>query len=166
MARWKLLNPHYLNCVDPTLWEYQETSRTTGKVIRKQFHVPRYIDPQDPGDWTKSWGSGNDREGEVIVCQPGKGEDRDIEFLGDPTPDMVPVDDEARAISAKFSEHWRFKAEAGETTFSQSLIDKFETEMGEIQSRPAAVEIAGLADLVAAMTKQSEMISAALLKRV
>src|SRR5215467_7186330 len=94
MARWKLMVPHYLMTNPATEWEHKETSRETGKQSRVIYKVPRYLDPKDPSDWT-------DRE-DVVVCDgknPGRG---DIIFLGEPTPDMEPVDDEAKKISQKF----------------------------------------------------------------
>jgi hypothetical protein len=155
MARWKLMTPVYLNCVIPAKWEYSETSRTTGKPVRKTFNVPTYLDPKEPSDWTKRWGFKDDQDGEIIVCQPGKGDADDIEFLGDPTPDMTPIDDEAKIISASFAERWRFKAEGAPISYSQSLVDEFQSEMAEVQTKPASVQIEGLAELVAAMSAQA-----------
>jgi len=151
MARWKLMNAHYLNTVDPVKWEYTEVDRTSGRPIRKQFTVPRLLDPKDPQDWTTRWGNKDNAEGEIIVCQPGKGEAHDIGFLGDPTPDMVPVDDEAKEISASFADHWRYKPDGESGGYSQSLVDKFQSEMAETEAKPATVQVEGLADLVAAI---------------
>lgn len=158
MARWKLVTGHYLNTVqeDPVIWEYSETSRTTGRPVRKKFNVPRFLDPREPGDWTNKWGFKDDQDGEIIVCQPGHGDPTDITFLGDPTPDMVPLDDEAKAISASFAEHWRFKAEGAPITYSQSLVDEFQSEMAQAESKPATVQIEGLADLISVMAAQAK----------
>jgi hypothetical protein len=150
MARWKLMAPHYLNTGD-TEWEYNETSRSTGKQVRRRFPVPQYLNPQDPGDWTRRWGSKDNEEGEIVVCFPGKGEDSDLVFVGDPTPDMVPVDDEARALSASFEDRWRYKPETSEISYSQSLVDKFEEELADIKAKPA--EVPGLAELTSAITQ-------------
>lgn len=155
MARWKLMTGHYLHVVkDPTMWEYQETDRSTGRPKRLQLPVPMLLDPKDPGCWTNRWGNKDTEEGEIIVCQ-GKGERGDIEFVGDPTPDMVPIDDEAKEISASFEEHWRYKPDSLEP-FDQSLIRGMEEKFEETKSAPA--EIPGMADLVAAigtMVKQN-----------
>jgi hypothetical protein len=148
MARWKLMTPHYLN-VPNEEWEYVENDRKTGRPKRHKFSVPRYLDPKDPSCWTKTWGAKGDEDGEIIVCFEGKGESDDITFFGNPTPDMSPVDDEAREISAKFEELWRFKPENSAGEYSQSLVDKFQSELAEAQSKPQTVEVAGLADLVA-----------------
>jgi hypothetical protein len=162
MARWKLLNAHYLNTRDPTEWEYQETDRTSGRPVRKKFIVPRLLDPREPSDWNHSWGHGDQRDGDVIVCLPGKGDPKDIEFLGDPTPDMLPLDDEAKSISASFAEHWRFKAEGQDTSYSQSLVDKFQSQMAEHEAKPSTVQVQGLDALIAAMATQSAAIQALL----
>jgi hypothetical protein len=96
-------------------------------------------------------GSAPDGQGEIVVCHEGKGEKRDIVFYGDPTPDMSPLDDEARAISASFEDKWRYKPDTAEVSYSQSMIDSFKHEQEEIASRPQQVEIAGLQELVAMM---------------
>jgi hypothetical protein len=156
MARWKLVNAHHLNC--DAEWEYQEIDRTTGKQVRKRFPVPRFLNPFDPQDWNYHWGNKDNEDGEIIVCYEGKGEPKDIIFRGDPTPDMVPQDDEAKVISASFEKRWSYKPETDVPGgYSQSMIDKFQHEMAESRSKPA--EIPGLSDLVTAITKQSENIA-------
>lgn len=97
MARWRLINAHYLNTVD-NQWEYKETSRDSGRQVRKIFDVPRLFDPNDPNDCNYP--------GEVIVCYEGKGQSRDHIFTGPPTPEMEPLDDEAKAISEAESPKW------------------------------------------------------------
>lgn len=99
MARWSLTQKHYIMVPD-TEWEHKETDRDTGKSVRKSFPVPRYLDPADPGDWTH-----RDLEA-IIVCYEGKGQPKDIVFIGDPTPDMAPLDDEAQAISDSVAHKW------------------------------------------------------------
>ena len=150
MARWKLMTPHYLNSPGEE-WEYTENDRTTGRPKRIKFAVPRYLDPRDPSAWTKRWGNKDNEDGEVIVCHEGKGETVDIVFLGDPTPDMVPVDDEAKVISAGFEKLWSYKPETDMGDYSQSLVDKFQVELAEAQTRP--VEVPGLSDLTQAIGK-------------
>ena len=161
MARWKILQPHYIRTVEANKWEYQETDRNTGRPIRTQFDVPRYINPLDPADWTNRWGNKDNAEGEVILCLPGKGLKGDIEFLGDPTPDMIPQDDEAIEISASYADRWKYRVDVGsDATFSQSLVDKFQIEMSAVQSKPAEpVQIKGLEELVAAIAEQSKLLT-------
>lgn len=148
MARWKLLTPHYLNTVSSNEWEYMETDRSTGRPIRKKFTVPRYLHPMDPGDWTRRWGTKGDEEGEVVVCH-GTSSDA-IEFIGDPTPDMLPLDDEARAISSGLEHIWQYRPDTDiPGDYSQSLVDAFQTQMAEVVARP--VEVPGMTDLVTAI---------------
>jgi len=161
MARWKLMTSHYLNCRD-TEWEYKEVDRNTGREKRKSIPVPRYLDISDSSDWTNSWGNKDNATGEIIVCHEGKGEPRDITFYGDPTPDMQPADDEAKAISASFADAWRYKPDTAEVGYSQSLIDRFEAEKAEVESKPQQIEIPGLGDLVAAMAASQQQTAAIL----
>ncbi len=147
MARWKLMAPHYLN-VDGEEWEYIEQDRVTKRPKRVKFKVPRLLDPNDPSCWTKTWGPKGDEDGEIIVCFPGKGEASDLVFYGEPTPDMAPVDDEAKSISAGFEARWSFRPEASAGGYSQSLVDKFQVELAQAQNKPQTVEVAGLAELV------------------
>lgn len=167
--RWKLMTSHYL-MTEGWTWEYSETDRKTGRPKRKSFEVPRYIDILDPGDWTNRWGSKDNEDGECVVCHKGKGLDTDIVFFGDPTPDMVPQDDEARELSASFEEHWRYKPESAEVSHSQSMIDNLQLQMAEVQAKPQQVEIAGLADLVAVMVEsqkqQAEMMKTLAARRL
>lgn len=152
MARWKLVTSHYLNCGD-TNWEYKEVDRNTGKEKRKTLPVPRFLDINDPSDWTNSWGNRDNATGEIIVCYAGKGDPKDIVFEGDPTPDMMPVDDEAKEISASFADQWAYKPDTAEISYSQSMIERFQAEKAEAESKPQQVEIAGLNDLVAVMAQ-------------
>lgn len=103
MARWRLINAHYLNILDPdtdkpTEWMYSETDRTSGKARRKIYNVPQLLDPKDPT--LHNFGD------DIVVCQEGKGEPKDIVFFGPPTPDMEPMDAEAEAISASLQSKW------------------------------------------------------------
>jgi hypothetical protein len=148
MARWKLMTSHYLN-VPNEIWEYQETDRTTGKPVRRQFQVPKLLDVNDPQCWTNQWGNRDNAEGEIIVCHEGKGESRDQPFVGDPTPDMIPLDDEAKEISKKFENIWQVKPERMAGEYSQSLVDRFQVEMAELKTKP--VEIPGMTDLISAI---------------
>lgn len=148
MARWKLMTPHYLN-VPGEEWEYTENDRMTGRPKRVKFEVPRLLDIRDPSCWTNRWGNKDNEDGEIVVCWKGKGESTDIVFVGDPTPDMMPVDDEAKAISATFETRWQQKPESMSGDYSQSLIDRFQIEMADVKAKP--VEIPGLTELTQAI---------------
>lgn len=149
MARWKLMTNHYLN-VPNNEWEYTETDRKTNRPIRKKFAVPRYFNILDPGDWSSRWGATKDNEdGEVIVCHEGKGESTDHVFFGDPTPDMQPIDEEAKTISASLSKKWETRPDFSPGEYSQSLIDKFQMSMAEAQAKSS--EIKGMDELLTSM---------------
>lgn len=127
MARWSLRNPHYLN-VPGNEWLHEETDRETGRRNRKMYTVPQLLDPNNPQDQ-------NYRElGQVVVCHEGKGQPRDITFVGDPTPDMEPLDDEAEAINESHRMRWEhpidtLPANGGmddkERAFMQNMMDSF-----------------------------------------
>lgn len=127
MARWRLMQPHYLN-VPGTEWEYKETT-STGKQGRKMFQVPTYLNPND--------GSDHNYPGEIIVCYAGKGHPKDIEFVGPPTPDMEPLDDEAQAINAELAPSWTHPIDAlPGNGYSQSILRDFERQMAAAETRP------------------------------
>lgn len=157
MARWKLSCSHYLNTVKPAKWRYSHADRATGELIEQEFIVPRMLDVRDPKCWTNRFSAGTpvsrggnnmDAEGEIIVCHQGKGEPSDIEFIGNPTPDMVPQDEEAQAISDSFQAHWAYKPDVPEVQFSQAIVDRSAAAV-----TPAPVQVEGLAELVAMMAE-------------
>lgn len=132
MARWRLVNAHYLN-VPGTEWEYKEQDRTSGKQARKVFAVPAFLDPRDAAD--------HNYPGEIVVCHEGKGQGRDITFLGEPTPEMEPMDDEAEAISKSCSHKWVHPIESlpGQG-YSQSLLSSLEAMLAaKVAGEPKAV---------------------------
>jgi hypothetical protein len=153
MARWKLMTAHYLNVPGET-WEYTENDRVTGRPVRQKFVVPRFLDPKDESCWTKRWGFKDNEQGEIIVCKKDQGEADDIVFIGDPTPDMMPVDDEARAISAQFESKWAYNPETAPANYAQTAVDAIQTKF-QLETKP--VEIPGLAELVAAISGLVEM---------
>ena len=135
MARWRLLQPHYLPCPGNT-WTQREVDRVTGKQVQRMYPVPRLLDPKDPVDWTVKH---NRDEGEVNVCYEGKGEARDIVFAGDPTPDMEPIDDEARAISKRFEASGQWKhpindlpAQGG--SYTDGMMADWHQQMANLQA--------------------------------
>ena len=106
MARWQLTEPHYLN-VPGTMWEQVTTDRVTQRPVRKQFPVPMFLDPRIQTDWNYNIDGGrprkDDMDGQIIIAYAGKGLPNDIIFEGPPSPGMLPLDDEARAISGQYS---------------------------------------------------------------
>jgi len=98
--RWRLMTSHYLN-VPGTEWEHNESDRTTGKAVRKLYPVGLLLDPRNPQDCN--------RDGDCVVTHDIEGARRvrtDFIFLGDPTPDMEPMNDEAEAISDSLKYKW------------------------------------------------------------
>lgn len=151
---------HYLS-VPGNEWEYTENDRVTGRPVRRKFTVPRLLSIADPQDWTNRWGNKDNEEGEIIVCYEGRGEPKDIVFLGEPSPDMQPVDDEATVISESLAKKWETRPDHIPGDYSQSLIDKFQIAMAD--AKPA--EVKGMDDLISAMTtlmKQNAEIMAAM----
>ena len=165
MARWRLAAPHYLN-VEGTSWEYKEVNRTTGRQQRTVFAVPLHLDPDNPADWNHV--NGKD-EGAIIVCN-GKDEvnAKDIIFTGEPTPDMVPLDDAAAAISAKLAPKWKHPIETLSGTYADAMLRDMSVEMEEIRVQGASAKVEGMTELLTAMTsmmKQNQEILATLATR-
>ena len=147
MARWLLLQPHYLKVAD-TFWEQTETDRVSGRQKKKKYPVPLHLDPHCAADWNNKPGSSSANisrggnsfdEGYITVCHEGKGEPHDYVFSGDPTPDMEAIDDEAKAISATFQ--WNdptrfFVPGEGEMTFAERMILTMQEE-AKAQASPA-----------------------------
>lgn len=152
MARWKLTEKHYLN-VPGTRWELQQVDRSTGRQVRKSFEVPRYFDPEDESDWNRREGF----DGYISVCHEGKGHEdgRDIVFLGDPTPGMLPLDAEAKALSGKFA--WTptqgVDQESQDNSFQNKLLLGLIDQMADIQTKAtAAPQVEGFEKLISTMT--------------
>ena len=99
--------------------EYTENDRQTGRPEVRPVPVPASLEIR------------TNEDGEIIVCHAGKGDAKDIVFIGDPTPDMLPVDDEAKAISATLKRNGgRSLNMAGATI--PVVDDKFQVDMDEL----------------------------------
>lgn len=151
MARWQLTAKHYLN-VPGTEWEHTEQNRDTGRSVRKRFTVPRYLDPDNPGDFNYP--------GEIIVCHEDKGQARDIIFVGPPTPDMTPIDAEAEAISKTESKNWVMPL-SGEALpgqgFGESLAEQFGRELEKIMARQPLQQVTNVSAGQVSMEQFLEM---------
>lgn len=153
MARWRLAAAHYLNTGDQK-WEYSEIDRTTGRPKRVQFPVPRLLNPEDPMDWNhvrSKDGFGKPESGEIIVAQ-GDHEPLDIVFVGEPTPDMVPLDDAARAITAKYEKKWKHPIDSLSGTYADAMIKDLSDEMQKVREQAASAQVEGMSELLTAMT--------------
>lgn len=126
MARWKLIVPHYLFGYPPDMveegieWEYKETDRLTGRERRKRFKVPFYME-----------------EG-AIVCHEGRGLDSDIVFEGAPTYDMLPLDKEAEALTAKLPQAKSFDqffSAQGAGGFSDHILSAIEQQIANLDKK-------------------------------
>src|SRR5215468_188854 len=133
MARWRLTEPHYLP-VPGTVWEQMETDRETGRAKRREYPVPLYLNPNEPADWNYkpngqahiTMGGNAFTEGAIIVCWAGKGEKKDIVFVGDPTPGMEPIDEEAEKVTAALRPKWHDpikEYDAGMTPLEKQMLD-------------------------------------------
>ncbi len=152
MAKWRLTDNHYLNGHYPgeekTLWERVETNIATGRAMRKQLEVPAYLDK------------------DTIVCQ-GERHPQHFEFVGPPTPEMEPLDDEAEAISEKHRKNWIHPIEGLPSTgggFNEALLEKFAAQLGEMMNRqpltaqaPAAVGMVSRAEFELLQAQMLEM---------
>lgn len=138
MARWKLNAPHYLK-VPGIEWEQNQTSQQTGKTIRHRYEVPQLLNPGDPGDHNYLTPEG----GEIIVCHEGLGLPRDYVFVGNPTPDMEPLDKEAEAISASLAGAWKHPIETlpSQGGFGEVLFKDLQKQL-EAAIRGAAASVA------------------------
>lgn len=156
MARWRLAAPHYIN-VPGTEWEYKEVDRSTGKQKRVVFPVPLHLDPDQPGDWNHRNGQ---FEGEIVVCHEGKGDAKDIVFVdkdgrpGDPTPDMVPLDEEAKRLTAAMAPKWNRPFEQTEgNSYAEGILDDLTKEIASLRSsQSTAAPMQGMNELLAAMS--------------
>lgn len=117
MAIWKLLQPHYLNVeqvdeFEPVEYMYQEQDQETGRMRRKTWPVPMYL------------------PAETFVSDQANPHNY-IVFKGDPTPDMMPMDEAAREISKRFEGKWKNAIESlpANGDFSASLIRGFEKQI-------------------------------------
>mgnify|MGYP001581464695 CR=1 FL=1 len=137
--RWRLQTPHYIKV--PVLpdgtkveWEHKEQSRESGRAIRKLYEVPMLLDPRDPAD--------HSHPGEIIVAHDVEGarhERGDIIFIGDPTPDMEPLNDEAQALTDAQRHRWEHPIDtlpvnggmnAQERQFMESMMTDFAKQIG------------------------------------
>jgi len=165
MARWRLAAAHYINTND-TVWEYSEVDRTTGRPKRTQFPVPRLLNPEDPGDWNHVYskdGFGKPDTGEIVVAQ-GAHEPKDYVFEGAVTPDMVPLDDEAKKISAASAHKWKYSPDTLNGTYADEMMKDLSEQLNEVRaaSAPAAEGMTELLTAMTGMMKQNQDILSAL----
>lgn len=146
--RWRLTQPHYLNVLalgDGTKveWEHKETSRETGRAIRKLYAVPALLNPDDPSD--------RNYPGDIIVAHEVEGArnmyPHDIIFFGEPTQEMEPLNDEAAAITESLRSKWEHPINtlpanggmnAHEQAFMENMMKSFAQQVGATMQAPNA----------------------------
>lgn len=165
MARWRVLEPHYIHAEqygEPTTWVREETNRDTGRAFRRTFTVPLLVDPNDPTCINKHVGycvvatQGSEQPGDIVLAPNTK-----------PTPGMEPLDDEARAISDAERPKWKSPIDNVPITlgedFSALIMRKLEQQINEatrLASSPAqslgGASTSELADLRALVEAQQK----------
>lgn len=158
MARWKLTEPHYL-AVEGIKWEYSEVDRVTGRPKRTQFPVPLHLDPNIEGDWTHRYDAWS---GDIVVSDGHNNDPKDLIYTGPVTPGMFPMDDEARAITAKAAQDkWKptegLDTESQNQSYTNKLLSGFIDQMTLAQSNAQAFagaqpQINGLEEMLKSMT--------------
>src|SRR5215472_1027240 len=135
MARWRLTEAHYLYTNPDTIWERVETDTETGRQVRKQYVVPAYFHHEIECDWTDKGKKA------VIVCNGHNPKRRDIIFIGDPTPGMLPLDEEAEAITAKLKHKWNIPdtIKWGPGQYSSALADHFAEQQDRVNMKMSAL---------------------------
>src|SRR5215471_7733981 len=88
-------------------------------------------------------------EGKLNVTNGGTHEANDVVFVGDPGPDMIPLDDEAKAISASFSKKWVNPIEdlPVNMTYADRLLESLQSEVAQLQSQPKSAPASDLGEL-------------------
>jgi hypothetical protein len=176
MARWKLTEAHYIvaerDGVRPE-WEYKEISRATGREIRKKFPVPMYLDPKSQEDWNHRPDAQDD--GMIVVTDGVNAHHKDIVLIKNAkgqlpiTPGMEPLDDEARAISAKYNERVIPIEGREDATYSERLLDKFIEQMAEAKTNAgqqlSTPGIDKVLESMTAMMEQNQKILTALVEQ-
>ena len=137
--RWRLVNAHYLRVPElpdgtKVEWEHKETSRESGRSVRKLFPVPILLNPNDGADCNYP--------GELIVAHAVDGAHnlrQDYIFEGEPTPEMEPLNDAAQAISDSLRTKWEHPIDSipvnggmssAEQVFMQNMMSQFAKEVG------------------------------------
>ncbi len=133
--RWRLTNEHHLSVAElpdgtRVEWEHKEISRESGRIVRKLYPVPLYLNPKDPAD--------HNYPGEIIVAHKVDGCHnlrQDYIFSSPPTPEMEPLNDEAQAITDVWREKWNNPIESlpanggmtsAESAFMTKMMEAFE----------------------------------------
>jgi hypothetical protein len=143
MARWRVNAKHYVMAEqygEPTEWVREEVNRDTGRAFRKTYKVPLFVDPEDPLCCN--------REGMCVLATAKTAKPGDIVFLPPaiPTPDMEPLDDEARTITKEWEPKWINPIDGLPSTgeeFGMQILRALEAKINEIGRPQAPVTLSG-----------------------
>ena len=138
--RWRLTAAHYLNVqvlLDGTKveWEHKETSRESGRAVRKLFSVPMFLEPKDAAD--------HNYTGEIIVAHA--------------TQDMEPLNEAAETITESCRPRWIHPIDTmpmnggmtqAESVFMQKMMEAFE-RIAAPRAEPKADEVTELRERLA-----------------
>jgi len=168
MARWRVNAPHYIHAEqygEPTSWVREETNRDTGRAFRRTFTVPLLVDPNDPTCINK-------HVGYCVVATPGTEQPGDIVLSPQtkPTPDMEPLDAEARQISDLERPKWKSPIDNMPITlgedFSALIMRKLEQQINDVTREKMAPSqsLAGaganeIAELKAMIAEQARLLA-------
>ncbi len=179
MARWKLTEAHYLK-VPGTAWEYNSIDRRTGRPKREVFQVPLQLDPKSIDDLTKhgqpdpAYPSRDIEDFIIIVTDTAGVNQRDVLFEGKPTPGMLPLDDDAKAITAECAKGiWKptpgTDDDSQRVSYANTVIDDLMGQMNtlkdEVRQAPAIEGVSELLSTMSAMMKQNQEILSLLVKQ-
>lgn len=159
MARWKLKCSHYLITATPAVWEQKEIDRGSGKEVRKKYQVPALFDINDPSHWNVQYRGHNGQvvDGDIVVCDGADPQPGDIIFVGQPTPDMEPLDEAAEKKSAEYASKWNHPIDSLPGTFGDSLIAGLQAQIADAKSKSQAeTKIAGMDELLAGIKSMME----------
>jgi len=133
MARFLLKEKHYINIVGNE-WEREETNQATGKKLRQRFAVPQYLDPDDSKDH-------NSPEGIIVSTKEDRRYPRDLIFTGLPTPDMMPLDDEAEAMLEEYKATYKGEhpIDSLPVSLAESIAKALEMQIESMGGREKAI---------------------------
>lgn len=164
MARFKLTAAHYLNTKDPNEWEYKEVDRTSGKEKRHLRQVPMFLHPEDPSTWnyiTERLPNGQIADGMIVVStKEDTNFPKDIVFIGPPTMDMEPLDDEAKVMIAALQGKWKHPIDSLPGNFAEKLPDLWQQQIENAKQAAAPnISTKELDDLRKANTTLAEQLA-------
>lgn len=153
MARWRLITTHHL-AVEGNEWEYKETDRINGKEIRKRVKVPLLLDINDNTLWNDNIlrnPRGEILGGDIVVALKGtEHKENDYIFTGEPTPDMMPLDSEAEAITKKLEPKWKASPN-DDLPYAQGKELNITEEQQKLMEASRTVKVEGMGEMLQAM---------------